>query len=259
MEWDIRHGRHQPPWILPTIRHTLFWILAVHVRLDQKRQSKRFQKHALYYGITTEFCRCNKSLSCLPNLRRRPVGKVVLSIFRQHLCVQPEWTFLRTGDVPVLFSLPEMKNLEMTIELDPKGDKITCPAFGMYSYPDEYSTVGHIVLDLTSLAYQAEIAWAICSPEETCNFCTIGAKNQHIQLTQQNWMKTKMINLLFVRTALPFLKMKVINLWRNLHQIKNWWQESVNLPQNAVFLHHYKEDKDLQPGETPSATLEKDV
>ena len=47
-----------------------------------------------------------------------------------------------------------MKNLGMTIELDPKGDKITCPAFGLYSSPAEHSTMGHIVLDLTSLAYQ---------------------------------------------------------------------------------------------------------
>ena len=42
----------------------------------------------------------------------------------------------------------------MTSETDPKGDKITCPALVLYSSPDEYSTMGHIVLDLTSLAYQ---------------------------------------------------------------------------------------------------------
>ena len=42
----------------------------------------------------------------------------------------------------------------MTVELDPKGDTITCPAFGLYFSPAEYSTMGHIVLDLTSLAYQ---------------------------------------------------------------------------------------------------------
>ena len=47
-----------------------------------------------------------------------------------------------------------MKNLDMTIELDPKGDKITSPAFGLYSSPAEHSTVGHLVLDLTSLASQ---------------------------------------------------------------------------------------------------------
>ena len=36
---------------------------------------------------------------------------------------------LETGDVPILFSLPQMKMLGMIVELDPKGDKITCPAF----------------------------------------------------------------------------------------------------------------------------------
>ena len=47
-----------------------------------------------------------------------------------------------------------MRKLGTTVELDPKGDKITCPAFGLYSSPAEYPTMGHIVLDLTSLAYQ---------------------------------------------------------------------------------------------------------
>ena len=61
---------------------------------------------------------------------------------------------LETGDLPVLFSLPQMQNLGITLELDPKGAKITCPAVGLYSSPVEYSTMGHIALDLTSLAYQ---------------------------------------------------------------------------------------------------------
>ena len=47
-----------------------------------------------------------------------------------------------------------MKNLGMTIELDPKGHKITCPAFGLCSSRAEHSTVADIVLDLTNLAYQ---------------------------------------------------------------------------------------------------------
>ena len=29
----------------------------------------------------------------------------------------------------ILFSLPQVRNLGMTIKLDPQGDKITCPAF----------------------------------------------------------------------------------------------------------------------------------
>ena len=40
----------------------------------------------------------------------------------------------------------------MTTDVDPKRDTITCPAVGLYSSPIEYSTMGHIVLGLTSLA-----------------------------------------------------------------------------------------------------------
>ena len=54
----------------------------------------------------------------------------------------------------ILFSHSQMKNSGTTIELDPKGDKITCRAFGLYSSPAEYSTMGHVVLDLTKLTYQ---------------------------------------------------------------------------------------------------------
>ena len=47
---------------------------------------------------------------------------------------------LETSDVPILFSFSQMKHLGMTMELDPKGDKIACPAFGLYSSAAEYST-----------------------------------------------------------------------------------------------------------------------
>ena len=40
--------------------------------------------------------------------------------------VLPRFDVLETGDVPILFCLSQMKNLGLTIELDPKGDKITC-------------------------------------------------------------------------------------------------------------------------------------
>ena len=42
---------------------------------------------------------------------------------------------LETGDVPILFSLPQMRKLGMSVALDPQGDKITCPAFGLFSSP----------------------------------------------------------------------------------------------------------------------------
>ena len=54
---------------------------------------------------------------------------------------------LETGNVPLLFSISQMKNLGKTIEWDPNEDKKTCPAFGLHSSPAECSTMGNIVLD----------------------------------------------------------------------------------------------------------------
>ena len=110
----------------------------------------------------------------------------------------------------ILFSLSQMKNLGMTTELDPEGDKITCPAFGLYSSPAEYSTMGHIVVDLTSLAYQPKSRERSARPKKHVSFAL------HIQLTHENWTKMKMI-----QTVLPFPKTKMMNLWCNLHQEKN--------------------------------------
>ena len=69
-----------------------------------------------------------------------------------------------------------MKNVGISIELDPKGDNISCPAFGLYSSPAEYSTMGHIVLDLTSLAYQPKFRERYVRPKKHVTFCSIGAK-----------------------------------------------------------------------------------
>ena len=114
---------------------------------------KRFQKHAWYYGITTEFCRCIKSLvfahseaeacleSCSIHFPTTPARSTTVDV-------------LETGGVPILFSLLQMRHLGTTIELDPQGHKISCPAFGLFSSPAEYATLGYIVLDLRSLTYQ---------------------------------------------------------------------------------------------------------
>ena len=84
---------------------------------------------------------------------------------------------LQTRNVPILFSLPNMKNLGMTIELDPKGDKITCQAFGVHSSPAGYSTMGHIVLDLTSLTYQPKSRERSVHPKRHVTFALTGKKS----------------------------------------------------------------------------------
>ena len=65
---------------------------------------------------------------------------------------------LETGDVPILFSPPQKKNLGITLELDPKGAEITCPACGLYSSPAEYSTKGTNCIGLDEPCVPAQIA-----------------------------------------------------------------------------------------------------
>ena len=152
MARNTLHGWHQFSWFWPTIRHTLFWIMAAHGQLDQKRQLKGSRNMRCIVALRHSFA-LTTSPSCSPTLRRRFVTKLILSIFRQRLRVLPKLDVHETGNVPIFLSLPQMKNLGMIVQLDPNGDKISCPAFDLYSSPAEYSTIGHIVLDLTSLAY----------------------------------------------------------------------------------------------------------
>ena len=49
-----------------------------------------------------------------------------------------EIDILEKGNAPILFSLDQMRNLRMTIELSPEVDLLTCHALGMVEYPISY-------------------------------------------------------------------------------------------------------------------------
>ena len=92
---------------------------------------------------------------------------------------------LETGDVPILYSLPQMQNLGITLELAPKGAKITCPAFGLYSSPVEYTTMEHIVLDLTSVAYQPKSRERSARPRKHLTFALSQRKSAYLARVQK--------------------------------------------------------------------------
>ena len=52
-----------------------------------------------------------------------------------HFSTPPQYRVdvLETGDVPILFTLSQLKKLGMPIQLDPREDPITCPAFGLHA------------------------------------------------------------------------------------------------------------------------------
>ena len=146
------HGWWQPHGVLPTIQHMLFWTLAAHGGLDQERQSKDSRST---HGIMAlrQNSAVATNLSCLPNPRQKPARKVASSTFQQFHHVLPMLMCLRQVMCPSCFPSLRRKT-SMTVKLDRKGDKITCPAFALCSSPAGHPTMGHIVLDLTNLAYQ---------------------------------------------------------------------------------------------------------
>ena len=96
---------------------------------------KRFQKSALFFGITTEFCPCNMSFVFANSVTETCLESCFIHCPATHPC-SARVDVLETGDVPFLFSISQ-KSLGTPIELDPRGDKITCPAFGLYPSPVE--------------------------------------------------------------------------------------------------------------------------
>ena len=118
-----------PLWIMHAIRHVVL-DLGCTRPIRSRLAIKRFPKHAWYYGITSEFCRCNnfwvfsnsETETCLENC-------FALFIFQQ---VQPLLTCLRkvmylfcfrflrwqSCERLNLFSLPQMTKLQMKVARD---------------------------------------------------------------------------------------------------------------------------------------------
>ena len=71
---------------------------------------ERFKKHAWHYGITTEFCRCNKSF-VFANSGTEACKESCIIHFPTTPPCSTEVDVLETGEVPILFSLSQMKNL----------------------------------------------------------------------------------------------------------------------------------------------------
>ena len=135
---------------------------------------------------TTEFCRCNKSFVSA-NSETEICWESIIIHFPTTLPCSTRVDVLETGDVPFLSTLSQMKNLHMTIELDPKGDKFTCSAFWACTPLQQSIPQRDIVFDLTSLACQPK------SRERHLTFALSEQKSAHPAHTQ--WTKMKMMNL----------------------------------------------------------------
>ena len=125
---------------------------------------RRFQKYALYHGITTEFSPCNKSFVFVNS------GTEL-------------WDGRRA--YPILPSTKEEFGYYTWTGSRRRQHFMSC-FIGLYSSPVEYSTMGHIVLDLTSLTYQPKSRERSARPTKHVTFCSNRKKSQHMQLFHKN-------------------------------------------------------------------------
>ena len=79
---------------------------------------------------------------------------------------------LDQGRVPILFSIEQMRNLNMTIAHTNEGDYITCKAFNLFMVLLPVSKSGHAMLDLTSFV-KADQPSAYVDPGNEWSFLSV--------------------------------------------------------------------------------------
>ena len=118
--------------------------------MGSRKAVEAFAQESKAYGITMEYRPCDTTFVFADS----QMGKVTETCI-VHFPTTPPCTtqidILEKGSVPILLSLPQMKNLGMGLKLSAQGDRITCPAFGLYDATPEISTAGHIVLNMASI------------------------------------------------------------------------------------------------------------
>ena len=123
----------------------------------------------MHYGITTELLPLQQVLRVCQLCAGDLLGKLYYWLSNETSMLDQSWcAWNRKCAYLILTS--QLKKLGTTIELDPKGYKITCQAFGLHRSPAEYSTMGHIVLDLTCHAYQPKSRERSTHPKKQVTF-----------------------------------------------------------------------------------------
>ena len=106
--------------------------------------------------LSFEFQPCFTPFS-FANSQSSPVYEKLVIHFPTEPPCKTEIQILEEGNVPILLSLEQMRNLYMKFEHTPQVDYLTCAAFGMKNFPVPISTTNHLIIDLAELKYSPQI------------------------------------------------------------------------------------------------------
>ena len=102
------------------------------------------------YGFSYERKPSTTSFSFAGGAAKNCTQKVTLWFPTNPPC-STDIEIVEEGTTPILLSLPQMKNLNVTIHLTPECEYLTCPAFGLDYTPCNRSISNHMVLDLKTM------------------------------------------------------------------------------------------------------------
>ena len=111
-----------------------------------------FTKVAKNYGITFEYLPSDSHFTFANSATDTVKEKLRVWLPTTPPC-STDFEILESGNVPLLFSLPQMRNLYFTLELTPDTAFLTCEAFGFHREPIKSSTSRHLIVNLADLQH----------------------------------------------------------------------------------------------------------
>ena len=154
-EWEIAKERWQAtkPKVPIDLRQNpghVILDLGCTKSMGSLRAVNAFIDYAWYFGIWVEWLPCNTKMS-FANSQTTTLKWCV----RMHFPTNPPISTIvdvhEEGDIPILFSLPQMMNLGFKLDLNETECRLTCHAFGYNHVTLDFCTSRHIVLDLCTI------------------------------------------------------------------------------------------------------------
>ena len=119
--------------------------------MASRRTINAFAREVPKHGITVTYRPCRTTFVFADSGKGTVNESCVLTFTTRPPCAT-QVDILEKGSVPILLSLPQMRNLGISLNLDP-GATISCAAFGLENSPVEVSQAGHVVQTLPRCSF----------------------------------------------------------------------------------------------------------
>ena len=140
--WDTIDLKKNPTYVILDIGCTR--------SMGSRHAVEKFAALAEKKGLQLEFLPSSACFSFANSQSTRVTEKMRVWFNTSPPC-STDIDIVEEGTVPILMSLPQMKNLGMSLEMTPDTVYMTCPAFGSYKQPLMMSVSNHLCLDLADV------------------------------------------------------------------------------------------------------------